>query len=43
MSQKLRNIALSDTDPNTAIVELNEVIIYCFDSFCPLKKNQKGA
>ena len=34
MSQKLWNIAFSDTDPNTAIVKLNEVITYCFERFC---------
>ena len=34
MSQKLRNIAFSDSDPNTAIVQLNEVITYYFDRFC---------
>ena len=42
MSQKLRNIAFSDTDPNTAIVKLNEVITYCFDRFCPLTKIKRA-
>ena len=42
MSQNLRNIAFSDTDPNTAIVKLNEVITYCFDRFCPLTKIKRA-
>ena len=42
MSQKLRNIAFSDTDPNTAIVKLTEVITYCFDRFCPLTKIKRA-
>ena len=42
MIQNLRNIAFSDTDPNTAIVKLNEVITYCFDRFCPLTKIKRA-
>ena len=42
MSQKVRNIAFSDTDTNTAIVKLNEVITYCFDRFCPLTKIKRA-
>ena len=40
MSQKLRNIAFSDTDPNTAIVKLNEVITYC--SLTKIKRARKN-
>ena len=42
MSPKLRNIAFTDTDPNTAIVKLNEVITFCFDRFCQLTKIKRA-